>query len=295
MGVHLTVHTLRGGMKQPLKDVLDLVSTLTESTPGDAQQWGRYFYRKHYEFVGGLAVYFDPATSNMPPVLVDAPSAACEFLGLERLRVMFCNAELSRADLAFDGAPFSPADMADWVRAGSIRCKSSSRHYTEDLGTSPDGNTLTLGSRSSERYLRAYDGRGFTRVELELKGDYARAFLPVLLAEDAEFAAALVGLLRDFVDFVDASSSSNISRADLLPSWEAFTAGLERVRLRVAASVAPTIERLERYIRKQVAASLYVFLAAGNSFAELLELGEGRLKARHRSMSIRGGRPVTAS
>jgi DNA relaxase NicK len=242
------------------------------------------FYRKHYEFIGGLRVYFDPSAKNMPPVQVVAPGEACEFLGLEALRVLFCNAELSRADLAFDGADFTPGDMAGWVRAGNLRCKSSSRHFIEDLGDKPDGETLRIGSRTSERCLRAYDGRGFTRVELELKGAYARSFLSVLLAEDGEFVASSVGLLRDFVDFVDASSSSNISRATLLPSWEAFTAGLEKVRLRVAAATVPTVERVEKYIEQQAAASLVVYLALGNDFSRLLAWGKNRLKPHHRSM-----------
>jgi DNA relaxase NicK len=267
----------------PIEDVLELVSSVSEGGYGETFNWGRMMYRRHHTFVGGLTVYELPVADNMPAVMVDAPGAACEFLGHERLRVLFCNSVgLSRADIAFDGAEFTPRDMAAWVRSGDIRTRSSTITYREKLRGM--GDTLEIGSRSSERYVRAYDGRGFTRVELELKGDYARAFQAVLLAPDDEFVLSAVGALRAVVDFVDASSSSNISRATLLPSWEAFTAGLEKVKLVVSESVKPTAERVVRYIEHQVASTLFVYRKLGYSLEKLLEVGERGLKSRHRSL-----------
>ncbi len=282
-GVEITVHWLRGGFQMPVSDVLDLVSSVTESGYAETFDWGRMMYRKHHTFVGGLTVYEQPVADNMPPVMVDAPGAACEFLGLDRLRVLFCNSiGLSRADVAFDNAAFTPREMASWVREGNIRTRAKSVKFFEALRG--DGETLEIGSRSSERYVRAYDGRGFTRVELELKGDCAGAFLGVLLAPDDEFVASAVGALRSAVDFVDATSSSNISRASLLPAWEVFTAGLERVQLVVSESVKPTAERVVRYIEHQVASTLFVYQQLGYSLDNLLRVGERGLKSRHRSV-----------
>jgi DNA relaxase NicK len=172
--------------------------------------------------------------------------------------------------------------MAAWVRAGNIRSRAKVIKFREALRGS--GDTLEIGSRSSERYVRAYDGRGFTRVELELKGDCAAAFQAVLLASDDEFVASVVGALRSAVDFVDAGSSSNISRASLLPSWAAFTKGLERVQLVVSESVKPTAERVVRYIEHQVASTLFVYHQLGYSLEKLLRVGERGLKSRHRSV-----------
>jgi DNA relaxase NicK len=279
----MTVHWLRGGFDLPISDVLDLVSSVTESGCAETFDWGRMMYRKHHTFVGGLTVYEQPVADNMPPVLVDVPGAACEFLGLERLRVLFCNSTgLSRADVAYDGAAFTPRDMAAWARAGNIRTRAANIKFREAIRG--EGETLEIGSRSSERYVRAYDARGFTRVELELKGDQAGAFQAVLLAPDDEFVASAVGVLRAVVDFVDASSSSNISRAKLLPSWEAFTAGLEKVKLMVAAATVPTVERVQEFIENQVASTLVVYLALGNSLSLLLKVGEEKLKPHHRSV-----------
>lgn len=294
-GAHLTFHWLRGGIEAPVEEVVELVADLTGGGYSESHEWGRYFYRKHHEFVAGLRVYFEPVAANMPAVMVDAPGEACEFLGLERLRTLFCNAELARADVALDRAPFTPAELASEVRRGNVRCKSKQRHYTEDLGDEPDGNTLTIGSRSSHRFLRIYDGRGFTRVELELKGRYARAMKGVLLADLDEIAALVVGVVRDFVDFVDVSKDSNPSRAPLLPAWRSFTEGLARVRLPVEGTTVPTADRIRRYIEHQVAASLYTYCRLGYSLQVLLDTGKRRLRPRHRSVLTYVGAPPEAT
>jgi len=291
-GVLLTWHWLRGGFEQSEEDVLDLTNTLTGGGYVESHDWGRFMYRRHHVFVGGLRVYVDPRRDNMPAVMVDCPGEACDLLGLERLRVLFCNARLSRADIALDGAPFAPADVAGWVRDGKIRCRSGKRHYIEDIGVDPDGDTVTLGSRASGRYMRVYDGRGFTRVELELKRGYARAALGVLLADIEEIPTLAAGVVRDFVDFVDIEQDSNVSRAPLLPSWEAFVAGIERVRLALAGRPSATPEAVVHYIEHQVAAMLYTYFRLGNPIGGLLRRGKSRVRARHRAVLAMAG--VTA-
>lgn len=282
-GAHLTVHWLRGGTQEALEDVVERIQALTGGGDVEAFEWGRMMYRRHYRFVAGLTVYFEPGADNMPPVLIDAPGSACELLGLEGLRELFCNAQLSRADIALDGAPFTPREAAAWVRAGNVRCKSKRRKFYEDLGGG-DGETLQLGSRSSERVLRIYDARGFTRVELELKGEAARGFRAVLLAPLDEFARLALGVLRDFVDFVDASQDSNVSRAPLLPSWESLVGQVERVKLVLRGRVAPSLERVTEWMEVQVSAMLAVYERLGHSVQDLLALGRSRWKHRHRSL-----------
>ena len=282
-GVHLTVHWLRGGTDEALDAVVERVQALTGGGYVESHDWGRMMYRRHHAFVAGLCVYFEPVAENMPPVLIDAPGAACELLGLEALRELFCNAELSRADIALDGAGFSPREAAAWVRAGNVRCKSKRRKFYEDLGAG-DGETLVLGSRSSERFLRIYDRRGATRVELELKGVQARGFRSVLLAPLEEFTDLALGVVREFVDFVDASQDANVSRAPLLPSWGLLVGSVERVRLAVKGRAAPTVERVVEWMESQVSAMLAVYRRLGHSVDDLVRLGESRFRHRHRSL-----------
>ena len=282
-GVHLTVHWLRGGTGEAIDDVVERVQALTGGGYVESHEWGRMMYRRHHSFVAGLCVYFEPVAENMPPVLIDAPGAACELLGLEALRELFCNAELSRVDVALDGAGFTPREAASWVRSGNVRCKSKRRKFFEDLGDG-EGETLMLGSRRSDRFLRVYDRRGFTRVELELKKEQARGFRSVLLAPLDEFTGLALGVLRDFVDFVDVSQDGNVSRAPLLASWEALVGHVERVKLVVSGRVAPTVERVVQWMEGQVSAMLAVYRRLGYSLDDLTRLGEGRFRHRHRAL-----------
>ena len=289
-GVEMTIHWLRGGFDQPEADVLELVNELTEGGYGETLPFGRFMYGRQHRFVGGLTVFVEPRADNMPPVLVECPGTACEFLGLEKLRTLFCNAQLSRVDVAFDHTLFAPIDVAEWVRAGNFRTRAKRVRLDSKLkGPASEGDKLTIGSRASEHYLRVYDRRGFTRMELELKGDMARSYRNVLLAQDELFRTATVGVLRQFVDFVDASSSSNISRAPLLPVWERLTGKLERVRIRVAGAVQPSVDRVVNFIEHQVAATLYTYWRLGHSVGRVLRSGEQRLKARHRSVLVFAG------
>lgn len=286
----MTVHWLRGGFEHSEEDVLDLVNELTGGGYGETLPFGRFMYGKQHRFVEGLTVFVEPRADNMRPVLVECPGSACEFLGLDKLRTLFCNAQLSRVDVAIDHSMFAPADVAEWVRAGNVRTRAKRVRFDVKLkGPPSEGDKLTIGSRASEQYLRVYDQRGFTRMELELKGGMARSFRDVLLSEDEAFRRTTVGVLRQFVDFVDASSSSNISRAQLLPVWEAFTERLERVRIREAGAVQPSVDRVVRFIEHQVAATLYTYWRLGNSVGSLLRSGQTRLKSRHRSVLAGAG------
>jgi hypothetical protein len=234
-----------------------------------------------------------PAATNTPPVLVECPGLACEFLGLEKLRTLFCNAQLSRVDVAFDHTLLAPTDVADWIRAGNVRTRAKRDRLDVKLkGPASEGDKLTIGSRAPEQYLRVYDRRGFTRMELELKGDMARSYREILLAEEEVFLRPTVDVLRHFVDFVDASVSSNISRAPLLSVRAVFTGKLERVRIRVAGAVQPTVDRVAHFIEDQVAATLHVYWRLGNSVECLLRSGRHRLEARHRAVLVVAGAGV---
>ena len=294
-GAQLTVHWLRGGTWAALDDVVERLSEATGGGDVEVHGWGRFMYRQHYQLVLGLTVYFDPVADNMPPVLVDIPGTACEALGLAELRALHLalGLQLTRADLAFDGVGFTPRDAAGWVREGNVRCRSQKRKFIEDLGGKGDGETLTLGSRSSTRFLRIYDGRGFTRVELELKEEAARGFGRILAADLDGFAASALGVLRDFVDFVDASQDTNVSRAPLLPSWEALVGAVERVKVAVHGRPAPTVERVVRYLERQVSAMLAVYQDLGHSVDELVAFGRGRFQHRHRALLALGHATAT--
>ena len=63
-----------------------------------------------------------------------------------------------------------------------------------------------------------------------------------------------MGILRDFVDFVDANSSGeNISRALLLPWWNTFVGGAEKAELQIGRTQqAVTAKRMERFLQRML-------------------------------------------
>lgn len=283
-GVTITSHCLRATYEQSESEVLELVNDLTDGGYRESHRRGGFGYRSHHEFEHGLKVYVEPGADNMPPVLVDVPGQACEALGHEKLQILACNGKLTRVDVAFDGAPFTLREMREWVKQGDVRTKAKKGKFWEDIWGNPDGETLYLGSRSSERYLRAYDRRGDVRLELELKGDMAEAFKPVLLSPPEDFPRLSVGVLRDYVDFVHREATSNVSRAPLLDAWEAFTQALEKVKIRMRGVVVDTLERPREWLYRQVAPTLAMCQQAGMSVEELIRNGERRMRRRHRRL-----------
>lgn len=286
-GAEITTHWLRGGFGGAVDDVLSLTQELLPDSYEESLDWGRFMYKRQHVLRHGMRIYFEPSTLNMPPVLVDCPGEACEVLGRERLQVLFCNSQLTRHDIAFDHAPFSPRQVATWVREGNIRCRAQNRKFNEDLGNRQDGETVYIGSRQSSQLLRVYDARGFTRVELELKGDMARESLQLLLAPPEEFITKSIGVLREFVDFVDTSVDKNVSRAPLILLWSDFTQQLEKAKIRLPEVVNHTMEQVQEWLEKQVSAMLFTFAKAGGSVGELIKLGRTRTKKKHRLLIAR--------
>jgi hypothetical protein len=152
---------------------------------------------------------------------------------------------ISRLDLAFDTDQVKPLDIYDAVGGKRFRShveqESLMRLHMPFAGEPSD--TVTFGSRTSERFLRVYLGHGATRVELECKGARALQVFEDLLSRDVGLwpRRALAHIL-DFADF------------ECVP-WHAFCDGVVRANLTVGY-VQSSIEQTRNWIWTQVAASL---------------------------------------
>jgi DNA relaxase NicK len=160
----------------------------------------------------------------------------------------------TRIDLAFDQMPFTPQDIEDAISRGQIT--SSAKRETLKVYRSPfekrdDGgigtHTVEYGSRMSERMIRAYDRRGFTRLELELKMRRADLVAKQLLSasEVAEWWPIMISHLRDYIDF----------NADW---WDEFVNGIGRARAIVSSPKERTAESMTSWLEKSVAVTLSV-------------------------------------
>lgn len=292
-GAKITVHWFRASFTDSdysIDDAIELLNCLTDEGYVQAHDYGHFFYKKCHEFVFGIKVYYEPRVEGMYDYVLEIPGEACDVLGLESLQLIACNcAKINRFDVAFDGLEVSPREMADWVRKGDIRSriKRDHMHLRDALGAEL-GNTLELGSRQSDAYVRVYDRRGYTRIEVEFKGEKAELMRDVLMSSADEFAALAVGVLRSVVDFVDSSSSSNISRAPLKAVWAAFTEGLEKVKLALKGTVEPTVSRNTDHVERN-AAAIYMYYRMVGSLSKLLEMGRNNLKPKHLSLMAKQG------
>ncbi len=182
----------------------------------------------------------------------------------------------------------------------------------------PFGYTLGIGVRGSETFVRFYDKAAqvksvhnedvdgsWTRCELEFRRDRANAALlafgglrmptvaealagecgPILL--DVSGPAAIAGVLRSFLEFKRAGTSTRLERCKPAPWWSGFLAGCEKARL-VVRPVVRSVERSLKWLGKQVAVSLGLVLAAEGfgvrTLHALAQYGQTRFAKKHREM-----------
>lgn len=161
---------------------------------GSTQHRGTTWYSKGVRHDAGLwVVLYEGVGTARGTVAVTVRQDATEGNLRAVLAVLGSGLRPSRLDLSADASGTSPRPRAyfDARNEARTRTRRAGWVYREDgAGLA----SLTVGSRSSERYLRVYDkptaaGQRRVRHELELKGDLAVAIARTL-ADGAEPAAA---------------------------------------------------------------------------------------------------------
>lgn len=213
---------------------------------------------------------------------IEIPGQACElidwkiFQGLDDvLRNNYPDRyHYTRLDFAFDRLPFTPQDVEEAISNGKVR--SLAKRETMRVNKSPfemkdNGElgtyTVYFGSPMSERMMRVYDKRGFTRLELVMKHKRADLVAKDILAalDVSEWFPIAISHLRDYVDFKTAW-------------WEEFTHGIGRAKAIVTTPRDITIERDAAWLERQIAVPLsIVHDVRRDGFVEKL-LTKGRKK-----------------
>jgi hypothetical protein len=153
--------------------------------------------------VKGVTVSWHSARADMG-CSVDIPGSGLKLLDLNSVLESATRpgCRVSRIDLAADiPAAASFIALYEEFGRGEANCKARGRR----LITSDTGQTVYIGSRSSEKYLRIYDkgaqmetNTEWTRVELECKADFATGIAKYLRTEGL---ACIPAVIRDFCDF----------------------------------------------------------------------------------------------
>jgi hypothetical protein len=278
--------------------VLEAISFLRNGAPVHQHERGA---KGGYSRSATCAGIFVAWGETRPDVFVTVPGEVCEEMGVENLVALSLYTGVepsSRLDLAWDSTGLTPELLGQAFEGGDVVTRIQ-RPVNEATGrlkgiqrqSNHEGDTVYLGSRTSERFLRVYDRRGSCRVELELKERRAVEMwrrLVALVSEDLWSMEALAEL-RAFVDFRDRSVAVHPEDCPLLPWWAAFCQGAER-RSTVLPRVVPTLEKKDRWMRDHVSTSLALVVAVNGPsiIQDMLTLGRARYLARPDLLALIG-------
>lgn len=213
--------------------------------------------------VGPGRVYWSPGRAD---VFVSLPGEACEWLSLPDLVALAVDLQLepnSRLDVAWDCDGVTPGTFARAFRAGDVVTRihrdidpETGRMKGIELRSNWEGDTVYLGSRQSERFIRVYDRRGPTRLEMEWKGSRAIALWRRLVAvTESEASREAMAELRAFIDFRDRSAAGRPDCCPLLEWWAELVGDAGRSCVCIPRA-ARTLEQVEDWVFSQVAPSL---------------------------------------
>lgn len=246
-------------------------------------QGGARFYSERRELLD-VSMMSRPTNGARDHVHVVFSGEACGRFSTESLLQMLARLDMraelhvGRLDLAVDGWAFSPADVRDAIRSDHVVTmvkRGSDGHVThswhESNAEGETGTTCNVGSRASERYLRVYDYRGFTRYELEFKDGQADTLAVALVAmrdDHSALAARVVTSLREFADWgePDDDADHGYRRRNavdhLLPWWREAVESLPRLAKLAVGRTEPTVDRKVAWIERSVVKSMAVVTRA---------------------------------
>lgn len=290
------VHWFAGTTKAPPALVLEAASALRDGAPVVEHERGARGGYSRSATCGGVFVAWG---ENRCDVFVSINGETCEELGIAGLAGLSAAVGLepsSRMDVAWDTTLFKPETPARAFEAGEVvaRIQRSVNPQTGRIKgierlSNHEGDTVYLGSRKSERFVRFYDRRGPTRVEMELKEGRAVELWRRMMALQDEEAWGMEALaeLRHFLDFreiiLGPRSGKLVGPAErpLLGWWAEFVQGASR-RSAVLPRKAPKLENMDKWLRRQVAPVLALVTDAfGPSVVrDLLTVGRARYQQR---------------
>ncbi len=196
---------------------------------------------------------------------------------------------VTRLDLAFDNVPFTPKDFYQIIKEDNKRIEQGEKQRVRTLtqretvefitqpfkdkedGSGISRDTCYFGSRKSNRFIRVYNKRGPTRLEIELKGKRANLVASAILKEDVDnWLEISKAHLLDFID-ID------------IPWWKEFVGETERAYTKLYCPKDKSIEKKREWLLKQVSPTFAAVkeVTNGEIIFEMLDEGERRMYRNH--------------
>lgn len=238
----------------------------------------------------GAVLYINPGQNlknGQEHCCLDISGAGCECLTpgdmqdfILDLQFAEVGYKITRLDIAFDQCPFTPREFLDAVCGDEVR--SLFKRETIEWHDSPfalrqDGEkgcqTCDIGSGTSERFIRVYNKRGHTRLEIVFRGVRGQVVgCQLFNNEYKDWERLAFAHLLDYVDF------------DEFAGWITFKETYQRAFITISSSRVVSVERLKNWMAKQVSLALYVIkeieeTCGGDWMDELIQFGRGRWDA----------------
>lgn len=278
VSLHYVAFTSRAGVEVVKAAVNRFVLGLDEAAgegPWQEIDYGSQGYQRQLIAWEGVRILYTPGREDVHAII---PGKGCEQADADKLWLMLQarDIRLKRIDLAIDGAedegePLCPrkvyelcrdrhdTEVRSWVQFNKRKANGDP---VENLvfHESRAGQTCAIGARSSDRFLRIYDRRGLTRIELELKHDRAERFQELIQGKRLDQLPRLaVAVIRDMIEFVQPSKDK--SRAPLQAWWAAIVMGIEKIRLKIPEKIVH-VAKTWHWLYRQVSGALYTLLQA---------------------------------
>lgn len=270
---------------------------------------GYMSYANRYQFGDIASVHF---TDGRHECTVEIKGQGCELVGKDILLDLYqaVQGKATRLDLAVDGCPFEPMKIKEHTGCGygleakNVRTKASRKGFKEFIEFAAQG--ISIGSRSSSRFARVYnyrlddDGQNITRFEIELKKKTAQKYIDIIIDAKERFEDIVMGVIRAFVDFVEPTTDTNVSRQPLADWWLEFVQGAERVSVKLVDTNVKLLSNTVKHVYNQ-AASIVVAMSYEMTkhnvtreqvMESLLNHGFANLKKKHKAlMSVMSAEP----
>ena len=245
------------------------------------QGHGGRFYKSTHKTDKSITVRTDPISGREQHATIEFPGEACQMIGLQGMREFyyfllnhFERVRCNRIDVAFDYCEFTVQDVTDCLLDNNLRSyfkRSTIKVYNKPfeknelggLGTSG----VTIGARSSTRYMRVYDKHGYTRLEIEFKHEKAEQVAnDVLLSRtDKDALRMAMGHVADYIEFYT-------------EWWDHFMNNFDRLYKTLPETVKEmTLEGIKQWFEDQIASAFYVLASMdkdGEIRKDIFEIGK---------------------
>lgn len=219
------------------------------------------------------------------------------------------DANFTRIDAAIDDfhGYFKISQLIRKIKKGELISKFKKARGMESIeiktGESK-GMTIYYGSSKSRIQIRMYEkdhereNAGYeldenikiwNRTEVQARDERAQKIAGII-ARGEDIGDVVVGILSYYLRFVVKGKDTNRARWKTAPFWEKFLNGVDKLRL---TEIAPdrTVEKMERWLEKQVAPSLAILMKAYDGdvghLYQMISKGNKRLKDKDREMIAR--------